>query len=318
MALRVSRGAADGLDQGGLRTQEALLVRVQDGHQGDLRNVQPLSQQVDAHQNVEHIQTHVPDDLGTLQRIDVGMQIFDPDPDLPHIIGQVLRHPLGQRGHQHLIVLPGFLSDLSDQIVDLSLHGPDRHLRIQKPGGTDDLLHPVQLMRRLVLGRRGGHEQHLIDVGFKLFKIQRPVVQRGGQPEAVVHQRGLPGTVSREHAADLRDRHMGLVHDDQKIIREKVQQRHGRLSRRGAVQVAGIVLDPGAEARFPQHLDVKIRPFRDPLRLDQLILPPEVADPLLQLLFYIITGNVDLILGNHIMRRRKDRDMLQRGDQPSA
>ena len=73
------------------------------------------------------------------------------------------------------------------------------------------------------------------------------------------------------HGADLRDRHVGFVHNDQKIIREEVHQGVGcrpRLKRR---QLSGIVLDPAAEARFPQHLDVKIRPLRDPLRFDQLI-----------------------------------------------
>ena len=215
-------------------------------------------------------------------------------------------------------MLPDFLSDLSHQIIDLPLHGTHRHLRIQQPRRTDDLLHPVQLMRRFILGRRSGYEQHLINMGFKLLKIQRPVVQRRRKPEAVLHQRVLSGTVPREHAADLRDRHMGLIHDDQEIIREEIQQRHGRLSRRGSVQMPGIVFNAGTEARLPQHLNVKIRPLRNPLSLQQLVLALEIPDSLLQLLFYIFTGNVDFILRNHIMRRRENGHMLQRGNEPSA
>ncbi len=45
--------AADGLDQRALRAQEALLVRVQNGHQRHLGMSRPFPQQVDAYQNVE-------------------------------------------------------------------------------------------------------------------------------------------------------------------------------------------------------------------------------------------------------------------------
>ena len=43
MSLRVSRGASDGLDEGRLASQEPLLVRVQDRHQGDLGNIKSFS-----------------------------------------------------------------------------------------------------------------------------------------------------------------------------------------------------------------------------------------------------------------------------------
>ena len=50
----VSGGAADGLDERLVSTaEEALLVGVEDGHQGDLRQVQPLPQQVDADEHVK-------------------------------------------------------------------------------------------------------------------------------------------------------------------------------------------------------------------------------------------------------------------------
>ena len=52
-ALRVPGGPADGLDEGGLRAEEPLLVGVQNGHQGDFWQVQPLPEEVDAHQHVE-------------------------------------------------------------------------------------------------------------------------------------------------------------------------------------------------------------------------------------------------------------------------
>ena len=97
MPLRIAGGAADRLDQRRLRTQEAFLIRIQDRYQRNLRNIQPLPQKVNANQHVEHIQTHIPDDLRPLQRVNVGMQVLYPDPHFTHIIGQILRHPLRQR-----------------------------------------------------------------------------------------------------------------------------------------------------------------------------------------------------------------------------
>ena len=71
MPLCISGSAADGLDQRGLRPEEALLIGVQDRHQSDLRDIQPLSEKIDAHQYVEHIQAHIADDLRPLQGINI-------------------------------------------------------------------------------------------------------------------------------------------------------------------------------------------------------------------------------------------------------
>ena len=47
------RGPAYGLYERGLGPEEALLVRVQYGHQRHFGKVQALSQQVDAHEGIE-------------------------------------------------------------------------------------------------------------------------------------------------------------------------------------------------------------------------------------------------------------------------
>ena len=52
-ALCIAGGAADRLNERGLVAQEAFLVGVQDGDKCNLRNVQPLAQQVDADQHIE-------------------------------------------------------------------------------------------------------------------------------------------------------------------------------------------------------------------------------------------------------------------------
>lgn len=35
--------------------------------------------------------------------------------------------------------------------------------------------------------------------------------------------------------------------------------------------MSGIILDAGTESGLPEHLDIEIRPLRDPLCLDQLV-----------------------------------------------
>ena len=74
-AVGVAGGPADGLDKGGLRPEEALLVGVQDGHQGHLRQIQALAEQVDAHQHVEGAQAQVADDLHALDGVDVVVHV---------------------------------------------------------------------------------------------------------------------------------------------------------------------------------------------------------------------------------------------------
>ena len=71
-ALDVARRAARRLDQRRLRAQEALLVGVEDRHQRDLGQVEPLAQQVDADQHVELAEPQVAQDLDPLEGVDVA------------------------------------------------------------------------------------------------------------------------------------------------------------------------------------------------------------------------------------------------------
>ena len=178
MSVRISRGSADGLHQGSLRAEESLLVGVQNGDQRDLGDIQTFTQKVDADQHVKDVQSHIPDDLRALQRIDVRMQVFDPYPCTLQVIGQVLSHLLGQGRDQDLVAVLYGRADLSDQVVDLPVNRPHVDPGIQKACGADDLLGPQQLVLLLIGTRRRAHKEHLVDMSLKFFKIQRSVVQR--------------------------------------------------------------------------------------------------------------------------------------------
>ncbi len=62
---------------------------------------------------------------------------------------------------------------------------------------------------------------------FPLVELQRPVVERAGQPEAVLDQRRLAAVVAGEHAAHLRHRDVRLVDEQQVIVGKEIEQRVG-------------------------------------------------------------------------------------------
>ena len=98
----------------------------------------------------------------------------------------------------------GLFPNLRNQIVDLSLYRANIDFRIKQSGRTDNLLRPKQLMLFFIRSRRRRNEHHLIDPLFKFFKIQRSVIQRRRQTEAIIHKCLLPGAVTRIHTANLR------------------------------------------------------------------------------------------------------------------
>ena len=104
------------------------------------------------------------------------MQIFYPDTDFLHIVCQIFRHTLGQRGDQYLMVFFNLFIYFSDQVIDLSFHRAYLYFRIQQSCRTDDLLCPEQLMLFLIIGRCRRYEHHLVNMRLKFFEIQRSVI----------------------------------------------------------------------------------------------------------------------------------------------
>ena len=205
MTLCISCSSTDRLDQRCLRTKESFLVCIENRNKCDLRNIQPFSQKVDSHKNIEHIHTHIADDLCPLQGIDIRMKVFHPDSKFSHIIRKILCHTLRQRCDQHLIFLRNLFIHFANKIVYLPFHRTYFHLRIKKSCRTDYLLCPQKFIAFLILSRRSRDKQHLIDLTFKFFKIQRSVIQRRRKPKPIVHQSLLAGAVPRIHSPNLRN-----------------------------------------------------------------------------------------------------------------
>ncbi|CAM5492436.1 hypothetical protein SGRIM128S_02196 [Streptomyces griseomycini] len=306
LAGDVPRGAADGLDQGGAGAQEALLVGVEDRHQGHLGQVEPLPQQVDADEDVELAAAQLPQQFHPAQGVDVAVQVADLDAELQEVVGEVLGHLLGERGDQDAFVLLHPRADLVDQVVDLALGGLDHDLGVDEAGGPDDLLDEAVRPGELVRPGGGRQVDGLTGALLELLPLQRPVVQGGGQPEAVVDEGALAGGVALVHGADLRDGDVRLVDDEEEVVREVVQQGVRRRAGRAAVEVHRVVLHAGAGADLAEHLDVVRGAHAQALGLQELALLLQLGQALAELLLDVVDRALQPLGAGDVVGGRED------------
>ena len=153
------------------------------------------------------------------------------------------------------------------------------------PRGADDLLHRGVAVLAFVGAGRCAGEEHLADALPEFRELQRPVVQRARQAKAIIHQCLLAAAVASVHTADLRQRHVALIDDEQVIIREVIEERPGRGAGRTAIHMARIILDAGGEADLADHLQVVARALLEALRFDEQVLRAQVSEVHIQLRF---------------------------------
>ncbi len=90
----VARGAAERLHERPGGAEESFLVGVEDRHQGDLGEVEPLPEQVDPDEHIELPEPKVPQDIDPLHGVDVGVEVAHAHPLPLVMLRQVLGHPL--------------------------------------------------------------------------------------------------------------------------------------------------------------------------------------------------------------------------------
>ncbi|KAF1858232.1 hypothetical protein Lal_00014732 [Lupinus albus] len=312
-AVQVTGRAADGLDQRTLAAQEAFLVGVQHGDERHFRQVKTLAQQVDADDDVERAQAQVAQDFHALHRVDVAVQVAHLDAVVGQVFRQLLGHALSQRRDQHALVLLDAVRDLAHQVVHLRPRGLHDDLRVDEAGRTHDLFHDVVRLFLFVVGRRGGHENALAHLALEFRELQRPVIERGRQAEAVVDEVHLARTVAVVHGVQLADHHVRLVHEHQRVLRQVVDQRGRRFARHRAGQVARVVLDAFREADFGQHLEVEARALFEALFFQQLALLAEFFQAVAQLGLDRVDGAQHGRARRHVVRagvHGEARDLL--------
>ena len=239
------------------------------------------------------------------------MEVFDADARLRQVIGKILGHFFRQGRDQDLVFVFGLPADLTDEVVNLSLDGADVDLGIQEAGRADDLLGAEQLVLLLIGARSRGDKKHLIDVVLEFPEIEGAVVQGGREPEAVADQGLLARAVAAVHGSDLGDRHVRFVYNNKKIIVKKVHEGHGRLALLHEIQVAGIVFYAGTETGLPHHLHIEIGALGNALSLQEHVLSLKILHAVPQLHLNVVTGGVDLFLGDDIVGGGIDQHVLE-------
>ena len=96
-AVEVAGAAADGLNQRAAGTQESFLVGIQNGNERDFRQVEAFAQKIDSDQYIELAFAQVAENLYALQRLDLRVHIPALHAYFRVVLGEVLRHPLGER-----------------------------------------------------------------------------------------------------------------------------------------------------------------------------------------------------------------------------
>ncbi len=220
--------------------------------------------------DVELTEAQVADDLHALHGVDVRMQIANLDAVFVQIVGQILRHPLGERSDENALILGDAQVDFRKQIVDLGLRWTDFQHRVDQTRRPHELLDDLSCMRLLVFRGRRGDEHRLRQELLELIEAQRAVIERRRQSETVVDEVFLARTIAAEHPSDLRNRDVRFVDERQRVSGQIVDQRRRRLARRASRQVTRVVLDALAEPDLDHHLDVEAGALLDPLRFDQL------------------------------------------------
>ena len=102
-AMRITRGTANRLNHRRITAQKALLIGIENRNQRHLRQVQTLTQKVDADKHIELAAAQAVDNLRTLNRRNLRMQIAHTHACLLQIFRQILGHALRQRRHQNTL-----------------------------------------------------------------------------------------------------------------------------------------------------------------------------------------------------------------------
>ncbi len=258
-------------------------------------------------------EAQVADDHLTLDGVDVGVHVAHAHALRGEVLGEVLRHLLRQRRHQHPLALLGALPCREEQVVDLAPARLDGHLGVDEAGRPDHLLDDRVGQGELLVRGRGRDEHDLPDPLQELVLLQRTVVEGGGEPEAEVDERLLAGAVPVVHATDLREHHVRLVEEDDEVVGEVVEQGVGRRAGGPVLQVAGVVLDAGAVAEGPKHLEVVERALAQALLLEELPDAIEVRELLLEVSLDHLHGRLELVVGRDVVPGGEDRRALQLG-----
>ena len=306
----ISCGTSDCLEHRGFTSQEPLLIRIQNGYQRNFRIVQSFTEQVDANQHIKDTQAQIPNDFHALYRFDIMMQISHTNARVFQIIGQIFCHFDRQRCDQYALFSRCPRVDFSNQIINLPFNRPDKNFRGEQSGRTNELFHNLAGTTLFKVGWRCADVNHLMDALLKLRKIERPIIQRRRQAESVVNQALFSRLVARVHRSHLRNRHVRLINNHQKILWKIIHQRIRCSPRFSAGPHARIVLNAAAKADFFHHFHIIARALLDALSFDKFLIFLEPCHALFHFFADFLYRCLHFVFRRDIVRCRINRRVL--------
>ena len=184
-------------------------------------------------------------------------------------VGEFFGHALGEGGYDAALAAVDAQLYLVEQVVNLAVGGLDLDDGVGEAGGPDDLLDHLLGVFVFVGAGGGGDVDYLVDGALEFAEVEGAIVEGRGQAKAVFDQDLLAGAVAVVHGADLGQRHVGLVYEEQVVFGEVVHEGVGRAALVASAEVAGVVFDAGAVAGFAQHFDVVAGALFESLGLQQ-------------------------------------------------
>ncbi len=195
-----------------------------------------------------------------------------------------------------------------EHVIDLGGDRADLDLGVDEAGRSHDEFGDLAFgVLQFIRPGRGGHEDRARRSALPFLELQRPVVERGRQPETEFDQRFLARPVALVHRAYLGHGHVRFVDHQQRIGRQVIEQARWRLAGHVASEVARVVLDAIAVADLGQHLQIELGALRQALRFDQLVLGVQLLQALAQ---FLLDGGKRVQHGaarSDVVRSRIDR-----------
>ena len=145
----------------------------------------------------------VAENVNPLHYVHLAMEIVNSYAHFTQIVGQILRHLLGQRGYESALTMIYPNPNLVDEVVDLMLHRFDFDSSVRTPSRAYDLLDQLFLAFHLEWSWSCRHIHDLTDLLKEFGKRERAIVQCGRQAESVFHEDFLARPIAGEHTLHL-------------------------------------------------------------------------------------------------------------------
>src|SRR5690606_20306506 len=113
-------------------------------------------------------------------------------------------------------------------------------------------------------------------------------------------------------AAELRNRDVAFVDEEQRVVGQVVEQAGRRLTGATAGQIPRVVLDAGAVTDLHDHFHVEARALLEALRLDELVRLAQTLELNREVGANLLDGTEQRIARRDVVRLRIDRDARHR------